>query len=97
MQKIIIYTLAGLSLFFLGAFSAWQSQEVHREEVAAAAKVAGLSMTEAEIDSLLPSINEELLPAYAELYAAKIPNSTAPAWGFVPFPAATLPHKVRTR
>ncbi|RME98466.1 MAG: amidase, partial [Bacteroidetes bacterium] len=91
MQKTILYTLAGLSLFLLGAFSAWQSQDVTRDEVAAAAKVAGLSMTSAEIDSLLPAINEELLPAYAELYQAQIPNHTAPAWGFIPYPTGYTP------
>lgn len=78
--------------FLAGAFSYRFMAGITADDVHSAAKIAGLELTGAEVDSLLPALEEEFLPAYSSLRELEIPNSLAPALVFSPFPAGyTLP------
>lgn len=77
--------------FILGAFTIHLSDQLTRNDVHSHAKVMGLEMTDAEIDSLLPSL-EENIESYKSIREAAITNSLAPAIVFNPLPAGfTVP------
>lgn len=79
--------VALLSAFVLGAFaSPFLFEEITREDATTAAEVSGISMTPAEIDSLLPTINQ-YRSTYGEMRELDIPNELAPAMVFNPLPA----------
>ena len=85
MKKINLLLVIVLS-FFLGAFTFYFSEKLTRGEAHTAAKVMGLQFTDAEIDSLLPDI-EEFQESYQKNREADIPNSLPPATTFHPVPA----------
>lgn len=86
-MKSLKYLSLFLLVFLLGAFSSrWLEAEFTRDEARAAAKVAGLDLTNAEIDSLLPNLSE-FYEDYTALRHDSIDNATAPALIFDPRPA----------
>ena len=80
-----------LIAFLAGAFSDHLLEAISRDDIRSAAKVAGLEFTDSEIDSLLPSVEEELLPSYEQIRAMNIPNSQSPAFVFSPLPLGYTP------
>ncbi len=73
-------------VFLLGAFTSRQlEKKITRTDIQAAAKVIGLEMTNAEIDSLLPNVQESL-ELYEQNRSVPIDNSVAPALVFSPLP-----------
>lgn len=88
-----IYHIATLLLgtFLLGAFTtSWLSDEITAEDVLGFTNITGLQFTEAEIDSLLPGL-DEFRSDYEKLREYEIDNSIAPVLEFNPFPAGYHP------
>lgn len=83
------YTLLFIGLFvaFLtGAFTnRYLIPSISQADVLSATNIMGISMTEAEIDSLLPRL-ERVRGSYAALREKEIPNSLSPALVFNPVP-----------
>ncbi|NUO03776.1 MAG: amidase, partial [Saprospiraceae bacterium] len=76
-----------LSAFALGAFSYQQVLKViTAAEVRGAANIAGLELTQPEIDSLLPGL-EDYRKSYEAIRKLALPNSTPMALVFNPLPA----------
>ncbi|MEO1259898.1 MAG: amidase [Bacteroidota bacterium] len=84
-MKIFNLILVIVLSFFLGAFTFYFSEGLTRNEAHTAAKTMGLQFTDAEIDSLLPDI-EEYQEAYQKNREAAIPNGLSPAIIFNPVP-----------
>lgn len=84
-------SLAALTIFALGAFTTAYFTDIQRSDIHAAAKVAGLTFTDVEVDSLIEGVSEEFLPAYQAIYESGLPNSIAPATVFKPFPLGYTP------
>lgn len=83
----LTYASLFLLIFLLGAFSSrWLEATFTREEARAAARVAGLELSDAEIDSLLPNLSE-FYEDYTSLREDSIDNATGPALVFDPRPA----------
>ena len=78
------YLLLGLTLGFLFSFILLRAP-IDRGMVAQAAQLIGLEMTETEIDSMLPGL-EEQRASYASIREKDIPNELAPALQFNPLP-----------
>ena len=85
MKKLNLPALLALS-FFLGAFTFHFSEKLTRADVHTAAKLMDLQFTDAEIDSLLPDL-EDALEDYQSIREADIPNGLSPAITFNPLPA----------
>lgn len=86
MKKYLPYVLLVVVSFALGGLSFVLLEEgLTRNDVKGAAKIMGLEFTQAEIDSLLPGL-ENNLEAYQQNRELDIPNSLAPAIDFNPFP-----------
>lgn len=72
--------------FTVGAFSfPFLAPLINATQVRAAAEVIGLEMTEAEIDSLIPNL-EEARKNFAALRENEVPNGLSPALQFNPIP-----------
>jgi len=71
--------------FLLGAFTHFLSEEITREDARRAAHVVGLDFTDAELDSLLPNL-ENQRRTYLELRQHPFPNDLLPALLFDPLP-----------
>jgi Asp-tRNA(Asn)/Glu-tRNA(Gln) amidotransferase A subunit family amidase len=71
--------------FLLGAFTYAVIEKISRENVQHASKIFGLEFTDAEIDSLLPDL-EDRRNNYNSLRELKTPNSLSPALIFNPLP-----------
>jgi len=75
-----------LSAFALGAFSYQQVLKViTAAEVRSAANIAGLEFTQAEVDSLLPEL-DDYRKSYEDIRKLALPNSTPMALVFNPIP-----------
>jgi len=87
-----------LGCFALGAFTvAILDDEISRADVRGAAKIAALDLTQAEIDSLIPGL-ENYREDYIKNRELEIPNTLSPALGFNPIPAGyDVPRQQRDR
>lgn len=87
MKKKYTLIVIGLFIAFLtGAFtSRYLIPSISQADVLSATNIMGLSMTEAEIDSLLPRL-ERVRSTYTTLREKEIPNSLSPALVFNPVP-----------
>lgn len=87
MKKTYTLIFIGLFVAFLtGAFSSrYFIPTISQADVLSSTNIMGLSMTEAEIDSLLPRL-ERVRGSYAALRENEIPNSLSPALVFNPVP-----------
>ncbi|MCO6486780.1 MAG: amidase [Phaeodactylibacter sp.] len=83
------YLLLGLLMGALLSFTFLRAP-IDRVTVQQAARLIGLEMTEAEIDSMLPGL-EEQLGSYASIRGQDIPNELAPALQFNPLPRGLAP------
>mgnify|MGYP005842923025 FL=1 len=74
-------------IFVAGAFTGryWQNQQLTDADVRSAAKIAALDLTQAEIDSLLPGL-EDFRRSYLSNRNHLITNDVAPALMFHPLP-----------
>jgi len=87
------YAILALILFSfgLGSFVTYVAEEITAEDIRAVAKVIGLEMSQAEIDSLLPGVTE-LRSDYEENRENLPDNAVAPALIFNPvIPGYDLP------
>lgn len=87
MKKSLRITLVSvLVAFAAGAFSfPYIASVINAAQVQAAAEIIGLELTEPEIDSLLPNL-EEARNSYTALRENKFPNALSPAIQFNPVP-----------
>lgn len=87
MKKTYTLIFIGLGIAFLtGAFtSRYFIPIISQADALSAANIMGLSMTEAEVDSLLPRL-ERVRGSFASLREKEIPNSLSPALVFNPIP-----------
>jgi Asp-tRNA(Asn)/Glu-tRNA(Gln) amidotransferase A subunit family amidase len=74
-----------LAAFLLGALTFSITEKLSREDVEHAARIMGLTFTQAEIDSLLPDL-EEKRNEYNANRKSDLPNSLSPALVFNPLP-----------
>jgi Asp-tRNA(Asn)/Glu-tRNA(Gln) amidotransferase A subunit family amidase len=81
--KYLLFCL--LAGFLLGAFTFSFSEKITRDTVEHAARIMGLEFTPAEIDSMLPDL-EETHHDFTENRKLETPNSLAPALVFNPLP-----------
>ncbi|WP_026897569.1 amidase [Daejeonella oryzae] len=92
MRKILSVSLIGLVLlsisFVLGAFVADKSADgkITLAMILQAQKIMGLDFTDAEADSMLTDVNDQL-DSYVALWKLQIPNEVSPALNFNPLPA----------
>lgn len=86
-SKRLFYVSAIVGIFIAGAFTGryFIVENITADDARSAAKIAGIDLTQAEIDSLLPELNN-----FRESYMANrkenIPNSLSPALVFNPLP-----------
>ncbi|MCB0636108.1 MAG: amidase, partial [Lewinella sp.] len=90
-RPLLLLLFGGLTLFLGGAFTQQWIASITADDVRSAAKIAGLEMTQAEIDSLLPSLQEDFLESYSEIANRHLANHVAPALVFQPYPAGYAP------
>ncbi|MCB0585069.1 MAG: amidase [Phaeodactylibacter sp.] len=88
-MKKPLYLLIGLAFGALLSFTFLRAP-IDRAMVHQAAELIGLEMTETEIDSMLPGL-EELRGSYASIREKDIPNELAPSLLFNPLPAGFTP------
>lgn len=90
-SKRLFYVFAIVGIFIAGAFTGryFLAEEITADDARSAAKIAGLDFTQAEIDSLLPELND-FRKAYNANREKKIPNSLSPALVFNPLPPGFL-------
>ncbi len=74
-----------LAAFALGATAVFVGDRLTRDDVRAALRIIGLEYDTAEIDSLLPNL-EDFREDYAALRRHDMPNELMPALVFYPFP-----------
>lgn len=75
-----------ISAFVLGAFTSGELlQKITRQDVKGAANIMGLEMTNPEIDSLLPNL-EEFREAYTKNREKQLDNGLVPSLTFNPVP-----------
>ncbi|MCI5083626.1 MAG: amidase, partial [Saprospiraceae bacterium] len=75
-----------ISAFVLGAFTSGELlQKITRQDVKGAANIMGLEMTNPEIDSLLPNL-EEFREAYTKNREKELDNGLVPSLTFNPVP-----------
>ncbi len=79
------YLLLGILLGALLSFTLFR-EPVNRQMVEQAATLIGLEMTQPEIDSMIPDL-EELRGSYSSIREQDIPNELSPALQFNPLPA----------
>ena len=79
-------------IFVLGAFTGrFFSDKISSEDVVGAAKIAGLELTQTEIDSLLPGL-EDARNSYVANRKSNLPNDLGPAIWFNPLlPGMKIP------
>ncbi len=84
--KRILMISAVLAIFFAGAFTGryFFTEEVTREDLRHAAKVAALEFTDTELDSALTDVNNDFRKSYLANRNNEIPNSLSPALLFNP-------------
>lgn len=87
MKKTYTLIVIGLGMAFLtGAFtSRYFIPTISQADALSAANIMGLSMTEAEVDSLLPRL-ERVRGSFTALREKEIPNALSPALVFNPIP-----------
>ena len=85
MKKHYLPTIIAGS-FLLGAFTLHFTEKLTRNDAHTAAKIMGLEFTDAEIDSLLPEL-DEALEDYQSNRELNIPNGLSPAITFNPLPS----------
>ena len=93
----LICLSAGVA-FLAGAFSfPYLAPLISPAQVQSANQITGLEMTQAEIDSLLPNL-EDYRESFQALRAQSIPNTLSPALQFNPIPSGfevpTGPHQI---
>ncbi len=94
-KKILLYAGVASALFTLGAFTGpWIADQLTAEDVRGAARIAGLEFTQAEIDSLLPDL-EDNRRAYDNLRKTEFDNALSPALVFNPMPMGYQPPTVQ--
>ncbi len=83
--KPFITLLAVAAIFFAGAFTNryFFADDITADDVRSAAKIAALDLTDAEIDSLLPAL-QDFRENYITNREKEIPNSLSPALLFNP-------------
>jgi len=84
-QKRLLVAAFAIASFMLGAFSYHLAEDITADDVRSAAKIIGLEMTQPEIDSLLPGL-DDAREQYAENREALPANSIAPSLVFNPLP-----------
>ncbi len=94
-SRSILLAAGFLLSFFLGSFFTLKAPELITREMAdKAAQVFGFTFTEAEIDSLLPKLND-YREGYQRVQAMPLPNSVAPALYFNPIPTGFVFEKIK--
>ncbi|NJN35539.1 MAG: hypothetical protein HC817_16050 [Saprospiraceae bacterium] len=88
-----IATLLFLSLFFLEKNKA-QTPSIDKTDIAAAEKIVGLNFTDAERDSLLGEVMDNLLSVKA-IHGQNLSNDVPPALYFDPIPTDFKPRDRR--
>ncbi len=85
--KQVVTALIVILVFVAGAFSGryFLSEEISAEDARSAAKIAGLDMTQAEIDSLLPELSN-FRKNYIANRKTEVSNALSPALIFNPLP-----------
>lgn len=86
-SKQVVTALSIVLVFVAGAFSGryFLSEDISADDARSAAKIAGLEMTQAEIDSLLPELGN-LRKNYIANRKTEVPNALSPALVFNPLP-----------
>ena len=86
-SKQVVTALSIVLVFVAGAFSGryFLSEDISADDARSAAKIAGLEMTQAEIDSLLPELGN-LRKNYIANRKREVPNALSPALVFNPLP-----------
>lgn len=87
LSKRLFLVFAITGIFLAGAFTGryFLAEEITADDARSAAKIAGLDFTQAEIDSLLPELND-FRKSYIANREEKIPNALSPALVFNPLP-----------
>ncbi len=86
-QRPLLLAGSLLLAFILGGFSfAYFAGEITRQDIASAAKVAGLEFTDAEMDTVIRGV-EQFLESYENNRKLPIDNGLSPALYFNPLPA----------
>lgn len=94
-RKILFYTVLSVALFALGAFTGpWLADQLAADDVRAAARIMNLEFTQAEIDSLLPDL-EDNRRAYDNIRKTEFDNAVSPSLIFNPMPMGYTPPKVQ--
>lgn len=97
-KSVRLICLSATVAFLAGAFSfPYLAPLISPAQVQSANEIMGLEMTQAEIDSLLPNL-EEYRKSFQALRAQSIPNTLSPALQFNPIPRGfevpTGPHQI---
>jgi Asp-tRNA(Asn)/Glu-tRNA(Gln) amidotransferase A subunit family amidase len=91
-RAFMTWVSAGLGGTFLpGALGAQEQEQITKEMIAQAERVAGLEFTDAEREEMVRGLNQNL-SAYEQLREVQLPNAVPPAVQFDPvLPDMTLP------
>jgi Asp-tRNA(Asn)/Glu-tRNA(Gln) amidotransferase A subunit family amidase len=91
MKNKFIAGFIALCIFLLGAFSGpWLADRLTPDDIRAAARVMDVEFTQAEIDSLLPDV-EDNRRAFASLRQMPFDNAVSPVLTFNPMPMGYVP------
>lgn len=84
--KPLFYILVIGIIFFAGAFTShyFFADDVTKEDLRSAAKVAALEFTDTELDSALADVNNDFRKSYLANRKTELPNSLSPALVFNP-------------
>ena len=93
-SKKILFLLFGIVCFFTGAFIADEKFLINGDDVLHAEKIIGITFTQAETDSMLPLLSEQLknIDNMRKVY---LPNSVPPAFNFNPIPKGKSISKIQ--
>ena len=94
-KKILLFILFGIACFVTGAFIADEKFLITGDDIAHAEKIIGITFTQAETDSMLPMLDEQL-KSIINMRKIDLPNNVPTAFNFNPLPRGKIFSKVQT-
>jgi Asp-tRNA(Asn)/Glu-tRNA(Gln) amidotransferase A subunit family amidase len=90
-RKFTLSVMGGFALLLLGAFIASEFGDLSRQDISPAGKIIGMKFSQAETDSMISVLNDQL-KNYENMRRYALPNSVPPALWFNPIPVGkTIP------
>ena len=90
----LLFALFGIVCFVMGAFIGDEKYFITREDIVHAEKIIGVTFTEAETDSMIPKLTEQL-NNINNMRKIDLPNNVPTAFNFNPLPAGKIINKVQ--